>query len=156
MWHFFPLKLWSVSNEDKALHVPPRHRAFEMSPSNITLPNLNTIEQCFLVIRGLYTTCMPARKPPRAYAAAKGAYASSQLPGGYADAYADVQLKYRSALWLLQHKDRDFSVQVQFWQPRLKDHLCNTSENPHLSKDLAARKCLESPCAGPARSLRED
>ena len=42
---------------------------------------------------GLYTTCVPTRKPPQAYAATKGAYASVSQPR------ADVQFKCRRALF---------------------------------------------------------
>ena len=38
----------------------------------IRCARMNTFEQLFLVVRGLYTTCMPTRRPTQTYAACEG------------------------------------------------------------------------------------
>ena len=119
---------------------------------------------CFfqMVVRGLNTPCTYAK----AYASLHGlrgvptrAQVSFQVPTRM-PTRANVEFKCRSALWQLQLETRNFSVQLQFWQLRLYDQKCSTSENPMAArKGLRTQNALKAytnAYARPTRSLRED
>ena len=102
----------------------------------------------FFVVRGLYTTCMPTRRPTQTYAACEGClreYKSASrclrecLRGQMLS--SSVEVHCGSSSW----KIATFQYKCSFGSSGSKIRV--QVRSPHLSKDLAARstypKCVE-------------
>ena len=122
----------------------------------------------FLVVRGLYTTCMPTRRPTQTYAACEGCLREHKsafrclrecLRGQMLS--SSVEVHCGSSSW----KIATFQYKCSFGNSGSKIRIAVQVRSPHLSKDLAARKGVRTQnalkayanaYAGPTRSLRED
>ena len=116
------------------------------------------------MVRGLYTTCAPARRPTQAFSACEGRLRDHKSASRCPPTRANVEFKCRSALWQLQLENR-FQCKCSFGSSGSKIKSAVQVRIQHLSKDLAARKGLRTQndlkaCAnayaGPTRSPRED
>ena len=122
----------------------------------------------FWVVRGLYTTCTPTRRPTQAYAACEGCLrehksASRCLRGCLRGQMlsSSVEVHCDSSSW----KIATFKYKCSLGSSGSKIRNAVQVRIPHLSKDLAARKGLRTEnalkayanaYAGPTRNLRED
>ena len=120
------------------------------------------------MVRGLYTTCTPTRRPTQAYAACEGCLrehksASRCLRGCLRGQMlsSSVEVHRGSSSW----KIATFQHKCSFGSSGSTIRNAVQVRIPHLSKDLAGRKDLRAQdslkayanaYAGPTRSLRED
>ena len=120
----------------------------------------------FLVVRGLYTTCTPTRRPTQAYAACEGCLREHKSAsrclcrcrrGQMLSTSTSVEVLCGSSSW----KIATLQYKCSFGSSGSKIRNAVQVRIPHLSKDLAARKGLRTQnalkaYANPTRSLRKD
>ena len=120
------------------------------------------------MVWGLYTTCVPTRRPTPTRPARGASAITSQLPGAHLGGQtlsSSVEVHCGSFSW----KIATFQCKCSFGSSGSKIRNAVQVRIQHLSKDLAARKGLRTQnalkayanayanaYAGPTRSLRED